>query len=119
MIKSIKNIRSYFLCVVFFVSVVSFVFASEKVSDQILFPNGFNSINYVQSPNLNKVRKTLLNLARSAVSLNENNYLCQFSFGLAYYYGANFDLALNHSYNSIKLNKVPYAYLLTGIRGIG
>ena len=52
----------------------------------------------------NKVRKTLLNLARSAVSLNENNYLCQFSFALAYYYGANFDLALNHSYNSIKLN---------------
>ena len=52
----------------------------------------------------NKVRKTLLNLARSAVSLNENNYLCQFSFGLAYYYGGNFDLALNHSYNSIKLN---------------
>ena len=32
----------------------------------------------------NKVRKTLLNLARSAVSLNENNDLCQFSFGLAY-----------------------------------
>ena len=53
----------------------------------------------------NKVRKTLLNLARSAVSLNENNYLCQFSFALAYYYGGNFDLALNHSYNSIKLNK--------------
>ena len=52
----------------------------------------------------NKVRKTLLNLARSAVSLNENNYLCQFSFGLAYYYGGNFDLTLNHSYNSIKLN---------------
>ena len=52
----------------------------------------------------NKVRKTLLNLARSAVSLNENNYLCQFSFALAYYYGSNFDLALNHSYNSIKLD---------------
>lgn len=52
----------------------------------------------------NKVRKTLLNLARSAVSLNENNYLCQFSFALAYYYGGNFDLTLNHSYNSIKLN---------------
>ena len=53
----------------------------------------------------NKVRKTLLNLARSSVSLNENNFLCQFAFGLSYYYGANFDLALNHSYNSIKLNK--------------
>ena len=53
----------------------------------------------------NKVRKTLLNLARSSVSLNENNFLCQFAFGLAYYYGGNFDLALNHSYNSIKLNK--------------
>ncbi|MAR77554.1 MAG: hypothetical protein CMD43_01265 [Gammaproteobacteria bacterium] len=53
----------------------------------------------------NKVKKTLLNLARSAVSLNENNYLCQFSFALAYYYGSNFDLALNHSYNSIKLDK--------------
>ena len=52
----------------------------------------------------NKVRKTLLNLARSAVSLNENNYLCQFSFALAYYYGSNFDLALNHSYNAIKLD---------------
>ena len=53
----------------------------------------------------NKVRKTLLNLARSSVSLNENNFLCQFAFGLSYYYGGNFDLALNHSYNSIKLNK--------------
>ena len=52
----------------------------------------------------NKVRKTLLNIARSAVSLNENNYLCQFSFALAYYYGSNFDLALNHSYNAIKLD---------------
>ena len=53
----------------------------------------------------NKVRKTLLNLARSSVSLNESNYLCQFAFGLSYYYGGNFDLSLNHSYNSIKLNK--------------
>ena len=53
----------------------------------------------------NKVRKTLLNLARSSVSLNEGNYLCQFAFGLSYYYGGNFDLSLNHSYNSIKINK--------------
>ena len=53
----------------------------------------------------NKVRKTLLNLARSSVSLNESNYLWQFAFGLSYYYGGYFDLSLNHSYNSIKLNK--------------
>ena len=52
----------------------------------------------------NKVRKTLLNLARSSVSLNKNNFLCQFAFGLSFYYGSNFDLSLNHSYNSIKLN---------------
>ena len=52
----------------------------------------------------NKVRKTLLNLARSSVSLNKNNFLCQFAFGLSFYYGNNFDLSLNHSYNSIKLN---------------
>ena len=63
----------------------------------------------------NKVRKTLLNLARSAVSLNENNYLCQFSFALAYYYGSNFDLALNHSYNAIKLdNKFAHGRRLFG-----
>ena len=63
----------------------------------------------------NKVRKTLLNLARSAVSLNENNYLCQFAFALAYYYGSNFDLALNHSYNSIKLeNKFAHGRRLFG-----
>ena len=26
------------------------------------------------------------------------------AFGLSFYYGNNFDLSLNHSYNSIKLN---------------
>ena len=41
----------------------------------------------------NKVRKTLLNLARSSVSLNKNNFLCQFAFGLSFYYGNNFDLS--------------------------
>ena len=53
----------------------------------------------------NQVRKTSLNLARSAVSMNQENYLCQFSFGLAYYYSGNYDLAVNHSYNSIKADK--------------
>ena len=53
----------------------------------------------------NQVRKTSFNLARSAVSINDNNYLCQFAFGLSYYYNANYDLALNHSYNSIQSDK--------------
>ena len=52
-----------------------------------------------------QVRKTSLNLARSAVSMNSTNYLCQFAFSLAYYYSGNYDLALNHAYNSIKADK--------------
>ena len=53
----------------------------------------------------NQVRKTSFNLARSAVSMNDKNYLCQFSFGLSYYYSGNYDLSLNHSYNSVKIEK--------------
>ena len=53
----------------------------------------------------NQVRKTLYNIARSAVSMNDKNYLCQFAFGLSYYYSANYDLSLNHSYNSFQAEK--------------
>ena len=53
----------------------------------------------------NKIKKTLLNLSRSAVSMSENNFLSQFCFGLAYYYGSNYDLTINHAYKSIQLNK--------------
>jgi tetratricopeptide (TPR) repeat protein len=53
----------------------------------------------------NQVRKTSFNLARSAVSMNDKNYLCQFSFGLSYYYSGNYDLSLNHSYNSLQSEK--------------
>ena len=53
----------------------------------------------------NKIKKTLLNLSRSAVSMNEENFLCQFCFGLAFYYGSNYDLTINHTYKSIQLNK--------------
>ena len=53
----------------------------------------------------NQVRKTSFNLARSAVSMNDKNYLCQFSFGLSYYYSGNYDLSLNYAYNSIQSEK--------------
>ena len=53
----------------------------------------------------NQVRKTSFNLARSAVSINDKNYLCQFSFGLSYYYSGNYDLSLNYAYNSIQSEK--------------
>ena len=53
----------------------------------------------------NQVRKTSFNLSRSAVSMNDKNYLCQFSFGLSYYYSGNYDLSLNHSYNSLQSEK--------------
>ena len=53
----------------------------------------------------NQVRKTSFNLARSAVSMNDKNYLCQYSFGLSYYYSGNYDLSLNYAYNSIQSEK--------------
>jgi hypothetical protein len=37
--------------------------------------------------------------------MSENNFLSQFCFGLAYYYGSNYDLTINHAYKSIQLNK--------------